>query len=64
MQKDLGQLGAELPRAAARSLSECSYSAPVHAFMRLRLIHFQVIALKALIPLSYAHEVAVLGSAC
>lgn len=32
----------------------------MHAFMWSRLIHFQVIALKALIHLSYAHEVVVL----
>lgn len=60
VQKEPGQLDAVLPRSDARSVSECSYSAPVHAFMWLRLIHFQVIALKALIPLSYAHEVVVL----
>lgn len=41
--------------------SALSPSAPMHAFMWFGLIHFQVIALKALIPLSYAHEVVVLS---
>lgn len=44
----------------AHSLSKCSYSALMRAFMWARPIRFQVIALKALIGLSSAHEVVAL----